>query len=116
MPSANQLAKENESLQRRLDSKDDKLERVMSRGMFVGGAIGGAAIGALIDLRIPSIWGFKASSFLGAVGIGLVLSDKVPKKHEETILALSLGMVAQTVYTKTQSAAIAGGFKGLFGG
>lgn len=115
MPSATALAKENESLERRLTSKENKLDRIMGRGMFVGGTIGGAAIGALLDLQIPTIWGFRASSFVGALGIGLVLADKIPAKNEETVLALSLGMVAQTVYTKTQSTAIAGGFKGLFG-
>lgn len=116
MPSATALAKENESLERRLDSKDRKLERIMSRGLFVGGTIGGAALGALLDLRIGAIWGFKPSSFIAAVGIAAVMTDKVPRRHEDLVMSLSLGMAASQVYTRTQAAAAEGFFGGLFGG
>lgn len=115
MPSASAVAKENESLERRLESKDKKLERIMSRGMFVGGVIGGAALGAMIDLRFGSIWGFQPSTLFAAVGITLVMTDKVPKKHEEMVLALALGMVAKPVYEKTVETLGKGAWGKLFG-
>jgi uncharacterized protein YcfJ len=116
MPSNGALNKENESLQRRLDTKDGKLETIQQRGVFVGGVVGGAAIGAMIDVRFGSIWGFKPSTFLAAIGIGLVMADKVSRKNEDMVLALALGMAAMPVYQKTVQVVGEGFFGQLFGG
>ncbi len=109
------LQKENDSLERRVESRDKKLDTIMRRGMFVGGAIGGAALGAIVDVRFGTIWGFPASSFLAAVGIAAVLSDRVGRKWEDTVLAVSLGMAAKPVYDKTVKTIGEGLFGGLFG-
>jgi len=113
---ANATQKENESLERRIDSKDRKLDRIESRGMFVGGVIGGAALGAIIDARIGTIWGFIPSNLIAAVAIGLVLADKIPRKNEDLVLALGLGMAAKPVYDKTVEVMAKGMFGGLLGG
>lgn len=116
MPSQTALVKENESLKRRVDSRDERLDRIMTRGMFVGGVVGGAALGTIVDLRIGSIMGFKPSAFLSALGIVLVMTDKIPRRHEDTVLSLSLGMAAPMVAEKTKAAIAEGFFGGLFGG
>lgn len=105
-----------ESLERKVESRDKKLDRIMTRGMFVGGAIGGAALGAFLDLRFGTIWGFRPSGLVGALAIGLVIMDKVPRKHEDMVLALGLGMAGVTVYEKASETIKTGFLKGLVGG
>lgn len=116
MASNGALNKENESLERRLATKDAKLDTIMQRGVFVGGALGGAALGAMLDLRFGSIWGFKPSTLLAALGIGAVMADKVSRKNEDLVLAVSLGMAAMPVYQKTVQVVGEGFFGQLFGG
>ena len=115
MPSASTLNKENESLERRLEGKSNKLESIMQRGVFVGGVVGGAALGAMLDIRFGTIWGFKPSTFLAALAIGLVMADKVSRKNEDIVLALGLGMAAMPVYEKTVETIGEGFFSALFG-
>lgn len=115
MPSEASLTKEVDRLEGRVDSKDRKLDRILSRGMFVGGTIGGAALGAILDLKLRPILGLPPSLFLGAAGVALVTMDKVPRRQEDTILAISLGMVAPTVYSRTALAVGAGMLGGVVG-
>lgn len=115
MASQAALVREIESLERQVSTRDNKLDRIMSRGIFIGGAIGGAALGAFVDLRFGTLWGFRPSAFIGVVALGLVFMDKVPRRHEETVMSVAAGMVAQTVYTKTQDTIKKGFFGGIFG-
>lgn len=108
--------KENEKLESRIESKDRKLARIDTRGMFVGGVIGGAALGAIIDARIGTLWGFIPSNLVAAVAIGLVLADKIPRKNEDLVLALGLGMAAKPVYDKAVETMKKGLFGGMLGG
>lgn len=115
MASNGATVKENESLQKRLDNRDDKLDTMEQRNVFVGGVIGGAALGGMLDMRFGTIWGFRASNLVAAVAIGAVLADKVSRKNEDMVLALGLGMAAMPVYQKTQATMGEGFFGGLFG-
>ncbi len=112
------MAKKDEELEKaegKAERATDKANRLVERGLFVGGVIGGAALGAVLDLKLRPIFGLPPSLFLGAVGIGLVTMNKLSKKNEGTILALSLGMVAPVVYTRTAGAVAAGMFGGILG-
>ena len=60
--------------------------------------------------------GLPPSLFLGAAGIALVTMDKIPRRQEDTILAISLGMVSPTVYSRTALAVGSGMLGGVLGG
>ena len=110
------MATKTESLERKLDAKDRKLDRIMTMGMFSAGIIGGAALGALLDLKFGTIWGFRPSGLVGAIGLALVATNKMPRKYEDEALAFSLGMIAPTVFDKAKETIAAGFLKNLLGG
>lgn len=113
------MSKQDEAVdkaEKKADNAADKAERLVDRGLFVGGVIGGAALGAVLDLKLKPIFGLPPSLFLGALGVGLVTMNKIGKKNENTVLALSLGMIAPVVYTRTGAAVAAGMFGGILGG
>ena len=97
MASATALAREIDSLERQVATRDNKLDRIMTRGLFVGGVVGGAAIGAFVDLKFGTIWGFRPSALIGAVAVAAAIMDKVPRRNEEMVLSLGLGMIGYTV-------------------
>lgn len=84
----------------------NKLEKLMDRGRMVGGVVGGAALAAVLDNRLKPIWGLPPSLFAGALGVGAVSMGWIPNRNgnEETVLSLSLGMIAPAVNTRTAAA------------
>lgn len=109
------MATKTETLERQVEARDKKLDRIMTKGLFIGGIVGGAALGALLDLKFGTIWGFRASGLVGALCIGLVAMDKVPRKYEDEVLAFGLGMAAPTVFDQAKKTIQAGFLKNLLG-
>lgn len=83
------------------DRANKKSSKLLERGLFVGGTLGGAALAAVLDRKIGTIWGIPASVFAGGLGLAAVSMDWIEGKNEDSILAMSLGAVAPTVYNKT---------------
>lgn len=110
MPS---IEKKLEAAEERADRNKRQKDKLVERGMFMGGIFGGAALAAVVDLKFKPILGIQPSVFMGTVGVIAVGMDWVPRKNEDEVLTISLGMLAPTIYAKTK---VSVATSGMFGG
>ena len=107
------IEKKLESAETRADSYKRGRDKLVERGMFVGGIFGGAALSAVVDLKFKPILGIQPSVFLGTLGVIAVGMDWLPRKNEDEILTVSLGMLAPQIAARTKVSIVT---SGLFGG
>lgn len=106
------IEKDLEKAEDRADREKDKHMKLVERGMFVGGIFAGAALSAVVDLKFKPIMGIQPSVFMGAAVLVAVQMDWVPRKNEDQLLTLALGMLSPKVAERTKATMVASGMFG----